>query len=341
MSKIELNLRINGIDVSKQELVVTINGYTLISRESVKLLKDNSIDSQVKFGDFMIEESSRLASSHRERSAEICKSVRRQFMQWRNDVDIDILKVDACMMEQFEAYLRSRSLSLNTISFNMRVLRSCYNKAIEMYNLDDKQPFKRVYTGIGQTDKRALCIDSIRKIKDCIALNQEEELARDLFMFSFYTRGMSFVDIAYLKKDNIKNGCLHYKRRKTGQSITIKWEPCMQEIVNRHHVPDSHYLFPVIHVSNGKERNQYRGCQYKVNKVLKTIALRCGLDSNLTMYVARHSWANAAKALNHPIELISYGMGHTSTKTTKIYLHSINMSQIDQLNSTIIDELLH
>lgn len=339
-TKIELNLRINGIDVSKQELVITINGHTITSREPVNNMNDALVDPQVKFGAFMFDESRRLACSHRERSSEICKSVRRQFMQWREDVDVDILEVDACMMEQFEAYLRSRNLSLNTISFNMRVLRSCYNKAIEMYNLVDRQPFKRVYTGIGETGKRALGIESIRRIKDCHVVNWEEEFARDLFMFSFYTRGMSFVDIAYLKNDNIRNGYLHYKRRKTGQSITVKWEPCMQEIVNRHHVPDSNYLFPIIRTPNGKERNQYRGRQCKVNKSLKSIALHCGVKVNLTMYVARHSWANAAKALNHPIELISYGMGHTSTKTTKIYLHSINMSQIDQLNSTIIDELL-
>ena len=340
MSKIELDLRINGIDISRQELVITINGYPLISRESVRPEDDTIATPQAELGAFMIEESCRLAASHRERSAEIYKSVWRQFMQWRDDRDIAIDMVDAGMMEQFEAHLRSRNLSLNTISFNMRVLRSCYNKAIEKYRLADKQPFKRVYTGIGQTDKRALSIETIKKIKECKTMNREEEFARDLFMFSFYTRGMSFVDIAYLKRDNIKNGNLHYKRRKTGQSITVKWEPCMQDIVNRYALPSSCYLFPIIHVSNGKERNQYRGCQNKVNKTLKNIAARCGMHANLTMYVARHSWANAAKALNHPLELISYGMGHTSTKTTKIYLHSINMSQIDQLNSSILHELL-
>mgnify|MGYP002620714892 CR=1 FL=1 len=340
MPKIELNLRIDGVDITKQEFVITVNGFTVASN-TVKPSKDDNINSNpTKFGTFMIEESKLLAANHRERSAEIYKSVWRQFMLWRENQDIAISNVTSEVMEQFEAFLRSRNLSLNTISFNMRVLRSCYNKAIEKYSLADKQPFKRVYTGIGQTDKRALSIETIRMIKECRTMNREEEFARDLFMFSFYTRGMSFVDIAYLKHDNIKNGNLHYKRRKTGQSLTVKWEPCMQDIVNRYSAPKSCYLFPIIHISNGKERNQYRGCQNKVNKTLKSIAARCGVHANLTMYVARHSWANAAKVLNHPLELISYGMGHTSTKTTKIYLHSINMSQIDQLNSSIIDELL-
>ncbi len=334
MNQIVLDLKINGIDVSLQDVVVTINGHTMNPNENGKILPIN--DPSVGFGTFINKEVELLAKNHRIRSSEIRNCVLRQFMQWRDGQDIAIGLVTADVMEQYEAYLRSRDLSLNTVSFNMRVLRSCYNKAVEKYHLTDRHPFKNVYTGIAQTDKRALSIDDIKKIKWCRTTDREEAFARDMFMFSFYTRGMSFVDMAYLKPANIKSGSLHYKRHKTGQSITVKWEHCMQEIVNRYHEPNSTYLLPIIQKANGKERNQYRGVQGKVNKALKSLAKRCGISSNLTMYVARHSWANAANTLNYPLELISYGMGHTSVKTTKIYLNSIDMSQIDHLNTTIL-----
>lgn len=337
MKKIVLDLQIRGVDVSCNEFVVTINGHTISSRGIAEIGMPSTDPTTIDFGSFISREIKRLSENRRIRSAEIHASVLKQFMQWRQGHDIAIGHVTAEVMEQFENYLRSRDLSLNTVSFNMRVLRSCYNKAIERYQLVDRHPFKNVYTGIGQTNKRALAIDDIKKISQCDIIDHEELFARDMFMFSFYTRGMSFVDMAYLKPANIKSGSLHYKRHKTGQSITVKWEYCMQEIVERYHEPRSPYLLPIIHSDNGKERNQYRGVQYKVNKLLKKIAQRCGIKSNLTMYVARHSWASAARTLNHPIELISYGMGHTSVKTTKIYLNSIDMSQIDHINTSVLN----
>lgn len=337
MSKITLDLRINGLDFSGHELVVSINGYKLSPMNSHT--KQPEETSCINFGTFMENEIAYLLSCQRVRSAEIHKSVLHSFMQYRYDVDIPLESVTVDEIERFEAYLKSRNLSKNTISFNMRVLRSSYNKAIRKYNVIDKQPFKNVYTGIVATDKRALDINDIKSIKLCKLISKDDCFARDLFMFSFYTRGMSFVDIAYLKRENIRNGYLNYKRHKTGQKISIKWEACMQEIVDRNKQSSSDYLLPIIHLNNGRERNQYRGVQSKVNKSLKRIASKCGIVSNLTMYVARHSWANAAQYLNQPLELISFGMGHSSTKTTKIYLRSNKMSQIDQMNSAILHEI--
>lgn len=337
MSKIVLDLNINGVDVSNHEIEVRVNGCSMNAVTSQATMQPCVSNKQ--FGEFITNEIRHLDSCRRHRSAEIHRSVLNQFMQWRGGADIALQELTAATMEAYETHLRTRNLSLNTISFHMRVLRSCYNKAIEEFGLESRHPFKRVYTGIGPTNKRALSIDAIRRIKLCEVSRPDEAFARDLFMFSFYCRGMSFVDMAYLKRGDIKDGWLYYKRHKTGQSIAIKWEPCMQDIVDAYSNMTAEYLLPIIHSANGKERNQYRGIQSKVNKSLKQIAVRCGLTCNLTMYVARHSWANAAKVLDHPLELISYGMGHTSIKTTKIYLHSIEMSKVDQVNTAILREI--
>lgn len=337
MAEILINLDIQGLNLSSHEIILKINGDLFIPQKRKNNNTQNS--SEGGFCQFIEKEILNLISCQRLRSAEIHKSAIKQFMQYRNSIDIPIVDVDSEEIKRFEIYLRDRKLSLNTISFYMRTLRSCYNKAIEKHHFIDKQPFKHVYTGIEETDKRALDLDSIKAIMQCKLVNRDESFARDLFMFSFYTRGMSFVDMAYLKRCNIKQGWLIYKRHKTGRSIKIKWESCMQRIVDRYHNGSSDYLLPIIHSSNGKERNQYRGIQHKVNQALKRIASYCHIKSNLTMYVARHSWANAANTLNQPLELISHGMGHSSTKTTRIYLHSIKMSQIDELNNCILQEI--
>ena len=69
------------------------------------------------------------------------------------------------------------------------------------------------------------------------------DYARDIFMFSFYTRGMSFIDMAYLKKKDLQNGVLSYRRHKTDQQLFIKWEKPMQKIVDKYNTIESSYYY--------------------------------------------------------------------------------------------------
>ena len=155
------------------------------------------------------------------------------------------------------------------------------------------------------------------------------------FLFSFFTRGMSFVDMAFLRKTDIKNGVLTYRRRKTGQLLTIRWEPCMEEIVRRHPNKHNGYLLPII-TSHDDEWRQYRNGLHLVNYHLRRISQRLGMEQRLTMYVARHSWASAAKAKQIPISVISQGLGHDSQLTTQIYLAALEASVVDNANRQII-----
>ena len=168
--------------------------------------------------------------------------------------------------------------------------------------------------------------------------NDREQFARDLFLFSFYTRGMAFVDMAYLQKQDLNNGILTYKRHKTGQVMSIRWEPAMQEILNRH-VSDNKYMLPIIHTSDNTERGQYRNVQNCVNKLLKTVAVKANITQNLSMYWSRHSWATIAREHKLPVSVISHGLGHSNERTTEIYLKSIDISIVDKCNHEIINLL--
>ena len=166
------------------------------------------------------------------------------------------------------------------------------------------------------------------------------DYARDMFLFSFYTRGMSFIDMAYLKKSDLKNGILTYRRRKTGQQLTIKWEKCMEEIVNKYEGRSAmQYLLPIITNSFANERVQYMNALSRVNVTLKEVARLVDLQIPLTMYCARHGWASVAKSKNIPLSVISEGMGHDSEETTRIYLASLDTSVVDRANSLILKDL--
>jgi len=270
------------------------------------------------------------------RTSETYTATLKSFMAFRGDQDVPLDGISSDMMLLYEAYLKTREVRMNTISFYMRNLRAVYNRAVEKGLTPQNNPFRHVYTGVDKTVKRAIPIKDIKALKELdLSMKPSLDFARDMFMFSFYTRGMSFVDMAYLKKTDLQNCILTYRRRKTGQELTIKWEKCMAEIIAKYPEPQTNYLLPIIK-EQGNERRQYDNALHLVNYRLKELSTMLKLQRPLTMYVARHSWASAAKAKNVPLSVISEGMGHDSEATTQIYLASLETSVVDKANKMIL-----
>lgn len=242
----------------------------------------------------------------------------------------------------YEEFLRRKGVSLNSSSFYMRNLRAVYNMAVEQGLVEQSYPFRKVYTGIARTSKRALDVSHIQRISHLdLSFDGNLEFARDVFLFSFYTRGMSFVDIAYLKRSNIQGVYLKYRRRKTGQDMCIKAEPCIHKIIAKYYEESSPYLFPIIKNVSSDDRQQYKQAGMRINRLLKKIGRMAGLEIPLTMYVARHSWASIARSENIPLMVISEGMGHDSERTTMIYLASIDAGRVDKANHKILSLVMN
>lgn len=290
---------------------------------------------------FMQEAIGQLKRLNRIRTSETYAATLSSFMKFREGQDILLCEIDSDTMMLYEAWLKGKGVCPNTISFYMRILRAVYNRAVEKELVEQKHPFKHVYTGIDKTVKRAVPLKAIKQIKELdLRLKPHLDYARDLFLFSFYTRGMSFIDLAYLKKSDLQNGFLTYRRRKTNQQLTVKWEKCMAEIVAKYNDRfTTQYLLPIITNPLVDERKQYRNAIYRVNTALKEIARMISLPMPLTMYCARHGWASIAKSKNIPLSVISEGMGHDSEETTRIYLASLDSNVIDQANSLILKGL--
>lgn len=245
------------------------------------------------------------------------------------------------LMLSYESWLREEGLTANTSSFYMRVLRAAYNQAVEQRLTPDLQPFGRVYTGIAKTRKRAISIDEIRRLRRLDLRNQPSlDFARDMFIMSFLLRGMSFVDMAFLKQGDLRHGILSYRRRKTGQQLHIAWTPEMQSILNKYPRNPSQYLLPILGQDDVKALYRYRSMGCMINRNLKKVACLAGIKTQLSLYVARHSWASAARAKGIPLGIISEGMGHDSERTTRIYLASLDSTCVDQANSLIIASIL-
>ena len=273
------------------------------------------------------------------RTSETYTATLKSFMEFRDEQDVPLDGIDSDLILLYEAYLKTKGIRMNSISFYMRILRAVYNRAVDKGLTEQKNPFRHVYTGVEKTVKRAMPIKTIKELKELdLSTKPSLDFARDMFMFSFYTRGMSFVDMAYLKKSNLQNGILTYCRRKTGQQLSIKWEKCMEQVVRKYPMNESGYLLPIIK-EKSNDRKQYDNALHLVNYRLKELSKMLKLKRPLTMYVARHSWASIAKAKNVPLSVISEGMGHDSEKTTQIYLASLETSVVDRANRKILELL--
>lgn len=244
------------------------------------------------------------------------------------------------LIGEYEKWLRHRKIKRNSSSFYMRILRAVYNLAVSDGLASTENPFRKVYTGIDTTRKRAVDKHVIRQLRTLdLTKNPTLAYARDLFLFSLYLRGMAFVDMAYLQKCDIRHGDVTYVRRKTGTRLSIKVEPCLQEIVERYEEKTTHtpYVLPIITSTDEKQAyREYQNALSYYNKQLKRLSEMLDEDVPLSSYTPRHTWATTARDSNIPLSVISAGMGHSSENITRIYLSSLDNSIIDKANYKIL-----
>lgn len=324
LTKIINRLNASGIDFTVDDVVDEFRRYTC----------------EYSLFNFMASVIKKLKINGRIRTSETYTSSLNSFKTFRQGEDIMLDALTPDIVEAYGAWLRRRGVALNTISFYARILRAVYNRAVDQGAITNLHPFKRIYTGVDKTVKRALPLAAIKKMK-ILDLSRTPSLdyARDMFLLSFYLRGMSFIDMAFLRKSDLKNGYITYRRRKTGQSLIIEWTKEMQSILDKYPTNKTHYLMPIIRSTGLNERSAYRNMGYKINYNLKRIAEQIGIRIPLTLYVARHSWASVAKSKGIPISVISEGMGHNSESTTQIYLTSLDTAAVDRANSIILRSL--
>lgn len=247
-------------------------------------------------------------------------------------------------VKRYEEHLFLTDHRRNTISFYLRILRAIYNKAVVrgLY-VNQRDLFRYVFTGMDTTVKRAVSSQVIQCIRQAdLSKHPKLAFARDMFMLSFYLQGISYIDLAYLLKSDVKNGRITYHRRKTDSPVTVTLEPCAREIIDRYAslTGDSLYLLPIINKSGEEGRKQYETALRTQNRRLGKLSSLLGLEERITTYVARHSWATMAKKTGVPTAVISQGMGHRTEEVTRIYLDSFDDRVLRDANRLVISSVL-
>lgn len=295
--------------------------------------------------------------SNRLGNAAVYKNTLNKVKKFTNEKDFPIIEINYNWLSKFEvAYLGEKSKKkkknpINGLNVHMRTIRAIINEAIrENLIPENANPFKGNGYVLKSANVKKTSINSeqVKKIKELdLPPNTPIWHEKNYFLFSFYTRGMSWVDLAYLKISNISDGRVEYVRckniRKKARLTSVKIIPQIQEILDFYTTnkkPDD-YVFPIITRAGGEiERKDYRNANKKNNKYLKKIAEMCGIEKNLTSSISRHSWSVIAKNEKKiSVEVISEGLTHKDIKTTEHYLEQFDLDEIDSANDLITGSL--
>lgn len=274
---------------------------------------------------FAFERAKTLEGNGHLRTAECCRQAAKRFSA---DVgNCKFTKIDKYLLETWIERMKSKGLAPNTVDFYFRALRSVFKRAVyEEVFVDTKRPFDVVHTRTEPTIKRALTREQLLRVRD-MELEGAREIARDVFMLSFYLRGIPPIDLRKIKRTDIINGVLHYRRSKTTQRLDVRIEPEAQAIIKKLTSTESELLLKLPH-------------QWYIGKCLRDIGAEIGLPFHLSLYCARHTWATLAQRNSTPLSIISQGLGHSNETTTRIYLAGIECGEVDRYNRKLIRSLM-
>lgn len=256
--------------------------------------------------------------------------------------------ITKCWTYKYAAWLESRHADKpQTADFYLRTFRAVYGHALALSSEGtDGKPFGGHRTSGYFPAKRALRKEEVQRLlspdlRQTLPENQREAL--DVLLFILYARGMVFKDVYGLTWRMVTDGHIRYRRSKTDVPIDVEIVPELEEIMKRYHREDSPFVFPFLHEARkgcpGKELSEESALR-RINRATREIGRKTGLSVPLTTYVLRHTWATLMLEDSQPVELISQCMGHTSIRTTQIYLSRISSHKVDIAVCGMYDRML-
>ena len=290
----------------------------------------------------------RLEKANRIGYSNVFRATKKSLLNFRDEIDFEFSDVTMNFLTRYEEDFYSRGCVLNSVFVHLRTFKTLINyaKRDEIVR-PEFDPFKNIsFTKFRRikTAKRAISKQEIYSIID-LDLEPDTSLyhSRNYFLFSYYNRGINFIDMAFLKWENISKDRLNYVRRKTKESFTIGLLEPAKEILkyykNQDYYTKQGYIFPIL----SDNYQTAKSIDYRIDRMLKivnsdlkTIAEKAKIETRLTTYVARHSYATIMKRNGISISMISESLGHESEKTTQIYLDSFENGILDEASKVIL-----
>ncbi len=337
-----LNLRINNLYLKLENRIIELESTRMEFTVDDIIRAVKTQDTHTTFFQYTEKIIKELNDAKKIGNRDMYKTMLSAVKKYTN-TDFFLEELDYKWLKGFESYFYSRGVSVNGLNVYMRTIRAVLNRAIKEKILGrEHYPFVEYKIKFEKPAKRAISKEDLKKIKE-LELKKDSDLwhSQNMFLFSFYTLGMSWIDMAYLRIENIKQGRVFYKRAKTGKEYNIALTQQAKEILDYYTAGKKkrEYVFPIVERDKDPEllKADVKNALKQHNKFLKILAEKAGVDEHLTSYVARHSWATIANKSGVHIGIISEALGHEDIKTTQTYLGSFGSEELDNANLKISD----
>ncbi|MBD1260155.1 site-specific integrase [Maribacter polysiphoniae] len=313
--------------------------YLSILQLKSKIIRTASFDSFFEFSKSIVLE---LKKAERFGNANTYYAVIKVLEKFTSGNDIKFNEINYDFLKRFESWHFSRGNSVNGLSAYMRTIKAILNRAIKADVISlDAYPFTNYRIKTTPTEKRALDIKSIKSIM-LLKLEETDSLFhyRNYFLASYMLYGVSFMDLAFLKVENIIDNRIKFQRKKTSKPYDINITSQLMAILSFYlkNKRKSDFIFPIV--KRDTFELQYKDVLWarkRYNKGLKKIAKKCKIDQRLTSYVSRHSFATQAMLQDVPLQAISAMLGHNRLSTTQIYLKSLPSEILDDYNKKLVE----
>jgi integrase len=294
-----------------------------------------------KVADFFKEVIKQLEEQNRLGSARAYQNTLARLKEFKPK-DIAFLDIDAKFLQQFDTHLKKNN-SPATRGIYLRTLRAVYNRAIQDNLIKaENYPFKAFKIESYKGRKKALTKEQLKALQAYKAAKGSRIWhSRNLFLFSYYCRGMNLTDMASLQWKDIRSGRIFYNRQKTNSNIDVLIDKNLAAIIAEY--PGNDFIFPILEhgLTPKTERYRIHAKLKKINQDLQTIAMETNLKAlpdpavlpeDLTFYWARHTYATTLKRAGVSIATIQETLGHSSEAVTRNYLDSFETNQLDEIS---------
>lgn len=268
----------------------------------------------------------------------------RSFLQFAGNIELDFSDLNRSLLKEYEQYLLNIGRTRNTVSLYLRMLRSICNQAVDRLKIAmPDNLFSNLFLGMDQSERCSASLQIFVRLTKLDLGNKSTSLgfARDLFILSFCLRGISFVDLANLRKDDVCEGVLHYQRSKTKRELIVVLEPCALRIIDKYsrYTAESPYLLPILDGNEEKRYMRYRNALRWYNRSLDSLSQMLKLKDSLTSYVPRHSWIKAAYGQEFPVSVGSESLENTSEQVVYPCLAVYENKMLRQVNRKVISNI--
>lgn len=325
-----------------------INGEMPYSHEYFTSRFNNSFQtSNPSITEFITDRIEVLESLGKIKSAKTLKDTHNTINSFQVNKSMHFQEMDYNYLSQYVNFLIKRGYSDGGIGVRLRDIRAIYNLAIKQKIVKrDNYPFNdfKVSKFKSGMNRKALSIDEVKAIQN-IEIEKYPHLtdAYHYFIFSYFTGGMNFKDMVMLTWNNIEKDRIKYQRSKTKKHYNFKLNKIVKKVLEyyRIHNKQNKYVFPIL-LHNDLTAKQIENRKTKAlkqfNKKLKELGRIACIDSNITSYVIRHSFATNLKFKGVSTEIVSQSMGHSNPQITERYLKSFGDNIIDDALDKLLEE---